>query len=78
MNLNNSNKNLLLNLHNKQKENKNNNVEQMIDDLKKDSEKINNEFYDYYYQINKTNYLEYPYELIIKCNQIINELQINQ
>ena len=77
MNLNNSNKNLLLNLHNKQKENINNNVEQMIDDLKKDSEKINNEFYYYYYQTNKTNYLEYPYELIIKCNQIINELQNN-
>ncbi len=40
-------------------------------------ENIKNEYYNYYYLNNQTNFLEYPHEIIFKYNQIINELNEN-
>ena len=53
------------------------NINIMINEIKNEIEKIRFEYYDYYYQINKTEFLEYPYEIIIKCNQILDELKNN-
>jgi len=53
------------------------NIETSLEKVNKRLEKINNEFYDLYYLNNKTDYLQFPYEIIIKCVQIINELNHN-
>jgi len=50
------------------------NIDIPLEKVNKGLEKINNDFYELYYLNNKTDYLQFPYEIIIKCMQIINEL----
>ena len=52
----------------------NQSIEIFFGKLNKGLEKINN---DFYYLNNKTDYLQFPYEIIYKYNQIINELNHN-
>ena len=72
--VNNSNKDLI---NFKNNEDINNNVEIVLKEMKNDLENIKNEYYNYYYLNNQTDFLEYPHEIIYKCNQIINELNEN-
>ena len=55
----------------------NNSVEIILKEMTNQLENIKNEYYNYYYLNNQTDFLEYPYEIIFKCNQIINELNEN-
>ena len=61
----------------KNNEDINNNVEIVLKEMKNQLENIKNEYYNYYYLNNRTDFLEYPHEIIYKCNQIINELNEN-
>ena len=72
---NNSNKNLLNEIYFiNQNEKIKNNIDTILNGIEDGLKKIKNEYYKIYYINNKTEFLEYPYEIIIKCNQILNEL----
>ncbi len=72
--VNNSNKDLI---NFKNNEDMNDNFEIVLKEMKNNLENIKNEYYNYYYLNNQTDFLEYPHEIIYKCNQIINELNEN-
>jgi len=57
-----------------QNEKINNNINIILNQIEVGLKKIKSEYYEIYYINNKTQFLEYPYEIIIKCNQILNEL----
>ena len=73
------NNNSYTNLINKieKNENINDKIEIVLKEIRNGLEKIKDEYYDFYYLNNQSDFLEYPYEIIIKCNQIINELNDN-
>ena len=71
----NSNKNLLNEIYFiNQNEKIKNNIDIILNEIENGLKKIKSEYYQIYYINNKTEFLEYPYEIIIKCNQILNEL----
>ena len=61
-----------------QNEKINNNIDTILNEIEDGLKKIKHEYYESYYIYNKTEFLEYPYEIIIKCNQILNELDNNK
>ena len=67
--------NYIFRFYNNESKSINLNIEMSLEKVNKELEKINNDFYDLYYLNNKTDYLQFPYEIIIKCKQIINELE---
>ena len=69
--------NYIFRFYNNENKSVNFNIELSLEKVNKELEKINNDFYDLFYLKNKTDYLQFPYEIIIKCKQIINELDHN-
>jgi len=70
-------KNYIFSIYNNGDKSINLNIEMSLEKVNKGLEKINSDFYDLYYLKNKTEYLQFPYEIIIKCSQIIYELKHN-
>jgi len=71
----NSNKNLLNEIYFiNQNEKIKNNSECILNEIENGLKKIKSEYYKIYYINNKTEFLEFPYEILLKCNQILNEL----
>jgi len=74
---NNSNYELINQLSKQQIHNINYNINYTLNEIKNDLKILENEYYTNYYLKNKTEFLEYPYEIILKCKQIIKELDNN-
>ena len=74
---NNSNYELINKLSEKQINNINFNINYTLNELTNGLKTLKNEYYINHYLKNKTEFLEYPYEIIIKCKQIIKELDNN-